>query len=225
MHHSKEDYLKAIWHLGGRKERVASKALIGRLGVQAPSVTDMLGRLAKEELIEYEPYKGCILTEKGREACLNLVRSHEIWEVFLVRHLGYRLAEAHAEADLLEHATSERLMERLDHFLDYPVTCPHGARVPRPGATKDARKLLPLSDVPAGDCAQVCRIEEEAELLDYLERCGLSLEDKIQVLAQSDFGGPLHLKVSNANRKTARELHLSQRAAEMIFVETIKGAR
>lgn len=212
MTNSKEEYLKTIWHLGGRKRQVAPKEIAGKLKVQAASVTEMLLRLSKEGLLDYEAYRGAQLTPAGIELCANLVRSHEIWEVFLVRHLGYRLSEAHDEADRLEHATSPRLMERLDDFLNYPSLCPHGASVPRPGHLGDRRRLIPLTEVQAGRTARIARVEEEPELLDYLERIGLELASSVEVLRFGDYGGPIHLRTQDG------EIEVNLKAAEKIEV-------
>ncbi len=214
MKNSKEEYLKVIWHLGGRKRKIAPKEIASKMNVQAASVTEMLLKLTRDGLINYEPYRGANLTEKGIEQCTSLVRSHEIWEVFLVRYLGYRLSEAHDEADLLEHATSLRLMERLDLFLNYPTLCPHGSQVPRPGSLSDKRLLTPLTDLVPGDIAIIARIEEEADLLEYLEKLGLKVPMEVKIISHGDYGGPIQIGAV----KEDKQFSINLKAAEKIYV-------
>ena len=209
---NKEDYLKAIYHSGGQTHRVTTKAVAQRLGVASASVTEMLARLAKEGLILYAQYKGSQLTEKGLAACINVVRSHELWEVFLVRYLGYRLSEAHDDAEALEHATSPLLAERLDELLSHPDFCPHGAAIPRPGRMPSARDMALLTALPAGSTAVVAQVEEEGELLDYLERLGLKVGSRVTIRAYGEYDGPVELLLDEKN------VQLSRKAASQIWV-------
>ena len=209
---NKEDYLKAIYHCGGLYKRVATKEVAKKLGIASASVTEMIARLAKEELLSYEPYKGSQLTQKGIDACINVVRSHELWEVFLVKYLGCSLSEAHKDAEELEHATSPILAERLDHFLNMPAVCPHGAMIPRPGNIPPNRNLIPLSSIPAGDTAVISQIEENKELLDYLEPLGIVTGIRLTVEQYGAYEGPLELLIEN------RSIQLSRKAAEQIWV-------
>ena len=209
---SKEDYLKAIYHAGGLQKRVSTKEVAHRLGIASASVTEMIARLAKEDLLTYEPYKGTQLTQKGLEHCISVVRSHELWEVFLVQYLGYSLSEAHEEAEALEHATSPLLTERLDNLLHHPAACPHGAMIPRPGSIPPERDMLPLSALPIGEPAVIGQIEEEKELLDYLEHLGLGTGIQVRVERHGEYDGPLELTVEN------HAVQLSRKAADQIWV-------
>ena len=209
---SKEDYLKAIYHAGGLHKRVATKEVAQRLGIASASVTEMIARLAKEDLLTYEPYKGSQLTQRGLEACVNVVRSHELWEVFLVQYLGYSLSDAHRDAEALEHATSPLLTERLDDLLKHPAACPHGAIIPRPGSIPPERDMLQLSTLPVGAPAVIGQIEEEKELLDYLERLGLGVGIHITVEEYGEYDGPLALTAEN------HPVQLSRKAADQIWV-------
>lgn len=211
---SKEDYLKAIYHSGGLHKRVSTKEVAQRLGIASASVTEMIGRLAKEGLLTYEPYKGSQLTQEGLEHCISVVRSHELWEVFLVQYLGYSLSEAHKDADALEHATSPLLTERLDKLLNHPAICPHGAVIPRPGDIPPDRHMILLSALPAGASAVIGQVEEEKELLDYLERLALGVGVEVRVDRYGEYGGPLELTVKN------RPLQLTRKAADQIWVLT-----
>ena len=100
---NKEDYLKAIYKLGGMEEQVSNKQIAESLQIAPASVTEMLGKLKREGLIHYEPYKGSRLTDAGMRIAITLVRGHRLWEVFLMRHLGYSWSEAHEDAELLDY--------------------------------------------------------------------------------------------------------------------------
>ncbi|MBE6830799.1 MAG: metal-dependent transcriptional regulator [Ruminococcaceae bacterium] len=210
---NKEDYLKAIYHSGGLNERATTKAIAEQLGIASASVTEMLARLAREGLILYEPYKGSQLTEKGLRACIGIVRSHELWEVFLVRYLDYSWSEAHEDAEFLEHATTERLAERLDHFLQHPEVCPHGAVIPRLESIPEERKLSPLAFQPVGKTAVIRQVEEEKELLDYLEGLGMKIGSHATVLSFGAYDGPLEILLDG------HPVQISRKAAEKIRVE------
>ena len=126
-----EDYLKAIFSLQTRGERASTSAIAGYLQVADASITDMLKKLSRRGYIRYRRYRGAELTDRGRMAALKIVRRHRLWEMFLVRYLGCAWDEIHAEAERLEHATSDFLEEKLDRALGSPSIDPHGEPIPR----------------------------------------------------------------------------------------------
>lgn len=128
---SQEDYLKALYELGGAEDVVANKDLAHKLEISPSSVSEMLRRLYKNGYIDYEKYKGIRLTNLGIESAQKIKRSHHLWEVFLIEKLGYSEDEVHEEAEKLEHVTSEKLQLALDRFLEYPQMCPHGTKINR----------------------------------------------------------------------------------------------
>ncbi|MDO4565610.1 MAG: metal-dependent transcriptional regulator [Clostridia bacterium] len=216
---NKEDYLKTIYEDGGSDSFVSNKRLCEKLGLSGASVSQMLGKLEKQGLIEYRAYHGARLTQEGLSACVELVRSHELWEVFLMRHLGYSWREAHEDAHLLEHSASERLLRRLDAFLGFPATCPHGSVIPRnDDALRGGEGLKRLSELARGESALVRRVEEDGKLLDYLENCGLQIGEKLTVTFVEDFEGAVCCRQENG------ELRISRKAAEQVYVEIIGEA-
>lgn len=221
MTSNKEDYLKAIYEEGGLEKSIPNKVISNKLGIAPASVSEMLTKLNQQELIIYEAYKGSRLTEKGLEACINIVRSHRLWEVFLMRHLGYSWREAHEDAHLLEHVAPLRMVDRLNIFLNYPQTCPHGSYIPQGGKDRIHNKLYRLSDLCEGDIALVCKIVEDGELLDYLEKKDLKINEKIEMKNIDDYEGPVTFV---QNEKT---ISISFRAATQVFVdpETICNRR
>lgn len=213
MTRSKEDYLNLIYRLGGEKELVPNKLLSEQMGIAPASVTEMLSKLSREGLISYTPYKGSLLTEEGLESCIQVVRSHRLWEVFLMRHLGYTWSEAHEDAHLLEHTAPPRLVERLDRFLNFPAFCPHGSVIPTADGSTKHPALVPLCGLHKGDSSRIRRITEEAELLDYLEALGFVLGEAFTVKDIAPYEGPIVLSLAD------RELSISHKAACKVYVD------
>lgn len=210
---NKEDYLKALYKLGGAEELVGNKEIAVHLNVAPASVSEMLGKLSREELIEYVPYKGSRLTNKGLQIALALVRGHRLWEVFLIRHLGYSWSEAHEDAELLEHITPPRLAMRLDRFLNYPASCPHGYAIPDADGNIDLRPMRRLSEIAPGDSGRIGMVEEEPELLDYLENLGLKIGSTFTVKSIGAYEGPFTLNLDG------KEIQVSYKAACQIHVD------
>ena len=214
---NKEDYLAAIYKLGGLEELVNNKQISEMLQIAPASVTEMLGKLKREGLIIYEPYKGSCLTEEGIRAAITLVRGHRLWEVFLMRHLGYSWSEAHEDAELLEHITPSRLTARLDQFLNYPAYCPHGSAIPLPDGQINRIPMQPLSQLPIGATSRIRRVTEEKELLDYLQETGLAIGDSVHVVKAAAYEGPLTLNLDG------KRVQVSHKAACQIYVDQIEG--
>lgn len=213
MNKNKEDYLKALYQLGGQGEPVANKQIALRLQIAPASVTEMLARLGREGLIDYVPYKGSRLTDEGMRHCIDLVRSHRLWEVFLIRHLGYSWSEAHEEAHLLEHATPLRLTDRLERFLGFPEQCPHGETIPRHDCPDRPEALRALTSLGPGGVSVIRKVSEERELLDYLERHGIVVGGEVKVVSVEDYEGPFDLRVNGV------PVRISHKAACQVFVD------
>lgn len=128
---NKEDYLKVIYKLSESDKLVTNKKIAEYLQIAPASVTEMLIKLNRDGYIIYQPYKGSVLTEQGNKIAISLLRGHRLWEVFLMKYLDYSYSEAHEDAELLEHVTPIRLIERLDQFLEHPSHCPHGSIIPK----------------------------------------------------------------------------------------------
>lgn len=210
---NKEDYLKAIYKLGGMEEQVSNKQIAESLQIAPASVTEMLGKLKREGLIHYEPYKGSRLTDAGMRIAITLVRGHRLWEVFLMRHLGYSWSEAHEDAELLEHITPSRLTARLDQFLNYPAYCPHGSAIPHPDGQVDLTPLQPLNLLPIGQISHIRRVTEEKELLDYLQASGIIIGSAVRIVEAGAYEGPLTLDLEG------KRVQISYKAACHIYVD------
>lgn len=213
MTSNKEDYLKVIYELGGEFNSVTNKEIAEKMELAAPSVSEMLVRLQQEGLVEYKAYHGTKLTPLGLETCIKIVRSHRLWEVFLMEHLNYTWREAHEDAHLLEHIAPERMIDRLDAYLGYPKTCPHGAIIPRHGklpvVEQEERTLNALEE---GQEATVSRIIEDGNLLDYLTSTGMQINEKIRILHKGEYEGPISFIQDD------KTITISYKAATQIYV-------
>ncbi|HRN99815.1 MAG TPA: metal-dependent transcriptional regulator, partial [Flavobacterium sp.] len=147
---SEENYLKTIYHLSTAGVGVSTNAIAARMETKASSVTDMIRKLSGKQLVTYVKYKGVELTPKGRLAATMVVRKHRLWEVFLVDKLGFTWGEVHDVAEELEHIKSEKLINKLDEFLGYPKSDPHGDPIPSPGQHLESMEAVQLSTLGAG---------------------------------------------------------------------------
>lgn len=186
-----QDYLKAIYSLDERdNDPVTTSRLAERLGLAASSVSGMLPRLTSQALIEHHPYGGITLTQQGRTIALKMVRRHRLMEMFLVTHLGYRWDQVHDEAEVLEHAVSDLLVERIDLALGSPAFDPHGDPIPTPEGDVPAVDARRLPDLPPGESGTLVRVDDhDPRILQHLSELGIGLGDRLQVLDLQPFGG------------------------------------
>ena len=212
---NKEDYLKEIYKIGGSGSLVINKQIASALKIAPASVSEMLVKLKREGLIEYEAYKGSRLTYNGLRAALSLVRLHRLWEVFLMRHLGYSWSEVHEEDEILEHISSSRLSSRLDKFLNYPSYCPHGNIIPHVDSHVEISTLQTLDKLLVSETSYVRKVVEKAELLSYLQELGVKIGSLVTVISIGAYEGPLILDLDG------RRLQISYKAACQIYVDQV----
>lgn len=193
---STEDYLKAIFELESTTGAAQTSAIADALAIAPPSVSGMVKRLSESGLLQHVPYKGVQLTEAGKQAALRMVRRHRILETYLTSKLGYDWDSVHQEAERLEHAVSDGLVERMAMALGNPSHDPHGAPIPTPAGHIEEEELVALSDVPEGELAELRRVsDKDPELLRYLSLLGLKPGVTIEVGVRQPFRGPLALRV------------------------------
>ncbi len=194
-----QDYLKTIYKLAGEPaQAVSTSALAERLGVAAPSVTGMMKKLAAEGLIEHVPYQGVHLTEEGRRVAVETIRKHRIVEQFLVQVLGLSWDEVDAEAEILEHCVSRRVVNQMWEVLGRPENDPHGSKIPPPDEDLfDARQLCSLCDAPLHVNLRLARLSErQPEELRYLAERGLVPGASVRIEDRVPSSGALMVRVA-----------------------------
>jgi len=213
---SVEDYLKAVFSLTERGEPASTSAIAHALEVQPASVTGMIKRLAESGLLEHVPYRGVRLTDRGTREALGIIRRHRILETYLVERLGYAWEDVHAEAERLEHAASDQLIERMAHALEDPSHDPHGAPIPTPTGEIETTDFATLADTPLGQNVHIRAVaDEDPERLRYMEAKGLLPGVRLRVVGREPPAGPVTVRVSGSrgpDQVVGREL------ASRIFV-------
>ncbi|TLG76638.1 metal-dependent transcriptional regulator [Culicoidibacter larvae] len=162
---SEQDYIKAIYSLQKKNdgEMISFKALSENLEHAPATVNGMVKRLAKKNLVIFESYKGVRLTKEGFHEAQFILKSHRVWETFLVQKIGYQLEEVHEEAEILEHSASPKLIERLYAFLDYPERCPHGTLIPKHIFWSETQHEVSLANIASDVRAEVLSISLEGQ--------------------------------------------------------------
>lgn len=209
-----EDYVKVIHsHTEWQPEPITPSVLAARLGLAASSVTEMVKKLAASGLVTHVPYGAVTLTEEGRALALRMVRRHRLLETWLVESFGYGWDEVHDEAEVLEHAVSDRLLEAIFERLGRPTRDPHGDPIPRADGTVQQPDAVLLQDAPDGFSGPVARISDrDPALLKHLSEKGVTLDTMVTVAGRRPFGGVL------AIRTPASELELGSEAARSIWL-------
>jgi DtxR family Mn-dependent transcriptional regulator len=204
---SVEDYLKAIYHLSEAGAPAATSEIAHLLELAPASVTGMVKRLSEQGLLEHLPYKGVQLTPAGRRAALRMVRRHRILEAYLVAFLDYTWDAVHEEAERLEHAVSDPLIERMALALGNPSVDPHGDPIPAPDGTIAELVYTPLSEVPVGQSVELRRVETgHAERLRYFAAHGLVPGATLRVTSRQPFGGPVGVSTARGEQVLGHEL-------------------
>ncbi|VAW47557.1 Mn-dependent transcriptional regulator MntR [hydrothermal vent metagenome] len=195
-----EDYLKIIYKLESsvpESKGVQTSSIAERLSISQASVSNMLKKLAEKNLIEYAPYYGVKLTSSGRKIALNMVRKHRVLEQYLVERLGYSWDEVDAEAEVLEHAMSDKLTNRMWEVLGKPTHDPHGSPIPCELGEMAVCVLQALCDVKVGLSVVVRRIKNRSpEELRYLASIGLVMGVSLQVINRAPANGPFKVLIN-----------------------------
>ncbi len=215
-----EDYLKTIYELERVGDPASTNDIAVRLAISPASVSGMVRRLAEQGLITHEPYKGVRLTADGRKAALRTLRRHRILECYLTEVLGYPWDRVHPEAEQLEHAASEELIDRMAAALGDPVQDPHGAPIPtRDGLVEDVT-FRTLAEVVPGERLRVRRVQDDdAERLRYLAELGIRPAALVRVLDKAPFDGPITLWIDDAGGGAPRAIGVS--LAAQVYVEVV----
>lgn len=208
----RDDYISAIYELIEKKEIATNKKISEILGVKAASVSEMLKKLAEEGEV-YTENKSILLTETGKMRARALLTKHRLWELFLVEYLGYSWQDVHEDAKALEYVTSNGLKDRLNEFLNKPMHCPHGNEIYENHPETD--KLKKLSEVSKGISCRLHKVEDDRDLIEYLEEKKIALGDEFVVKDIDDFDDSV--LVSSASE----DKHIAGKAAVRMMVEII----
>jgi DtxR family transcriptional regulator, Mn-dependent transcriptional regulator len=215
---SVEDYLKAVYRLSASDRPASTTRIAHLLELSAASVSGMIKRLSEQGLIEHVPYHGVQLTEEGRRAALRMVRRHRLIEAYLVGFLGYSWDTVHEEAERLEHAVSDALVERMAAALGHPSVDPHGDPIPGADGSMHELTCTPLSDIPVGQTVEVRRVAESApERLRYLGSLGLRPSVVLTITDRQPFEGPLTVLVGEEEHTIGLEI------ARVLLCEVASG--
>lgn len=198
---TEENYIKAIYKLiESEGDTVSTNAIAEKMDTKAASVTDMLKKLFTKKLINYKKYQGVTLTPKGEKVALNIIRKHRLWEMFLVEKLNFRWDEVHDVAEQLEHINSDKLIEQIDKFLNYPKVDPHGDPIPDAKGKLNIPKSQLLSKFNKNDiCIMTGVVDHSTAFLQYLDKSGINLGNEIKIKDIIAFDHSLQITINKGN--------------------------
>lgn len=185
---NEQDYLKAIYTLehSGSETAVNIQLVAKKLSVAAPSATEMIKRLSKKELVDYAPYRGVSLSPNGEVQARFIIKSHRVWETFLVEKLSYSTEEVHEEAENLEHASSAKLVEYLYALLDYPAHDPHGSQIPSEVFWKKDNVEIPLNQAEENKHYYITTLAPDAKA--FFKKLNIEIPHFIQIVERLEDG-------------------------------------
>jgi DtxR family transcriptional regulator, Mn-dependent transcriptional regulator len=214
---SEEDYIKAIFNLSefGNKQ-VSTNSISKVLKIEPASVTDMIKKLSHKKLIYHQKYKGCKISKNGMKIALQIIRKHRLWEVFLHDKLKFKWDKIHDIAEQLEHISSNKLIDKLDDFLNYPKIDPHGDPIPNKLGVIESNEKISLFDLENFDSCIVARIiKEDQNFFKLLKKLNIEIGTKIKVLEKLDYDDSLEIIIEN------KKILISNKIASNIKVSKI----
>lgn len=216
---SAQDYLKLIWSATEWSPTpMTVGAMAERLGVRPPTVSDGIKKLVTQGLVTHAPYGSIELTDAGREHAVAMVRRHRLLETFLVQVLGYGWDEVHDEAEILEHAVSDKLIERIDRQLGHPTRDPHGDPIPTPDGQPHLPAGTQLSAADPGGTVAITRISDaDPEMLRYFTELGLAPDTKLAVRPHRPFADVTTIRLQGQDR----DIDLGAPASDAIWVVAV----
>jgi DtxR family Mn-dependent transcriptional regulator len=203
-----ENYTKSIYLLAQESEAqaVATGQIAAALGVLPGTVTSMLKTLDESHLATYTPYEGVRLTPDGQALALRVLRRHRLIEQFLCQTLNLTWDEVHEEAENMEHAMSDALVDRIDAYLGHPTTDPHGDPIPRADGSIAAAADRALSECAAGERFRVARvIDQSPEFLRYLSQAGLGIGAQGALITNDAGRDSMTIRIADEDRTLSRD--------------------
>jgi DtxR family Mn-dependent transcriptional regulator len=197
---AEENYLKIIYRLSeSTNDDISTNAIAELTQNKAASVTDMLRKMSDKGWVNYQKYQGVRLSAIGEKIALDIVRKHRLWEVFLVTKMGFNWDEVHEIAEQLEHIESEVLIDKLDAFLDFPRTDPHGDPIPNKEGILPQLEYFPLANLPVGNPATLVGVaQDSAVFLQLLTKLNLKLGAKLEITEINEFDLSVGLRIDEA---------------------------
>lgn len=211
-----EDYLKTIYTLQTEESGAPTTKIADSLEVSSASATNMVKRLAKMGLVNYQSYKGARLTDSGNKIALEIIRHHRLLELYLLEVMGYSWDEVHDEAEKLEHHISEQFEDKIAQLLDNPTHDPHGDPIPTKDGLIPKMDATPLVDADTEKEYIVSRVKDQnPELLRYLEKIGLLVGSKIQIKKKAPLKGPITTLIEKKEQVIGHDVAQNIFVAEM----------
>ncbi|XCI75617.1 MAG: metal-dependent transcriptional regulator [Flavobacteriales bacterium] len=213
---SEENYLKTICHLEDKESKVSPAMLAKRLKISAASVIEMIKKLVEKQWVLYEKKRGIRLTEKGQNMALEIIRSHRLWEFFLLEKLLYTWDEVHDIAEQLEHVKASDLLKRLEHYLEYPQYDPHGDPIPQADGFMRPGDRIPLSEAQLESIGRVVAVKDSSsDFLQYLQKLSIEIGTEIQLVDKVPFNGSVIIRIGkdhpvNISREFAENLLIKE---------------
>lgn len=214
---SEENYLKTIFHLQqDMAHGVSTNSLAEALDTKPASVTEMVKKLASKNLVSYKKYYGATLTDKGALQALKVIRKHRLWESFLYERLDFNWDEVHDVAEQLEHIQSEKLVDAIDKFLNYPKVDPHGDAIPCKNGTFLMANKSALSECKIGSKGVIVGVKDSSPVfLKYLDKLEIGINSNFIIKDKEAFDNALDIEIDG------RPLQLSSKIAANLFVEVL----
>jgi DtxR family transcriptional regulator, Mn-dependent transcriptional regulator len=211
---SEENYIKAIFHLQGQGDTVTTNELAHELKTKPASVTDMMKKLKTKKLLHYQPYRGFRLSNDGNKVALGIIRRHRLWEYFLSEKLKFSWDEVHAVAEHLEHVSSKKLIDKLDEFLGFPRTDPHGDPIPDANGKIETSKQVCITELAINKPAIVNHVSDQSsEILELLKHKNISIGTRLEIKKKFDFDNSMEIKI-----RQQPPFNISEQLAKNIFV-------
>ena len=216
---SKENYLKAVFHLQQAQGMVSTNSLAAALQTRAASVTDMLKKLKSQKLLQYERYKGVKLTAEGKRLAIHIVRKHRLWEYFLVDKLRFGWEEVHEMAEELEHISSKKLIDRLEEYLGFPDTDPHGDPIPDNQGRMRVSKAVQLCELPVQSACTISHVgNQSVDMMELLNHLRLTIGTRLEVKRKFSFDQSLEVQLPEGSLIT-----ISQSLSSSLYVNPEKA--
>lgn len=215
---AEENYLKTVLKLSNNNiESVSTSSIAQELKTKSSSVTEMIKKLTKKGLIEYQPYFGAKLSKTGYSTAIQVIRKHRLWEVFLVTKLNFQWDEVHEIAEQLEHVKSKKLIDSLDLFLGFPQQDPHGEPIPDKNGIFPEQFSTPIFDLNENEKGVIVGVaQDNPQFLKYLDSLKIKIGTKITVLSKIEFDNSLNIKIEN------EITHISSEVAKNILIKQRK---